>query len=234
MIDTSFDVYSDTPPGKDPDSHSPTLREFHRQLWSKPLPNGATFDLVDDRAGTYLYHNSAAGEFHLSSDSLGHTYSRWDTMKPITTLVPDNEMGEFFRLCSTIGAFTLFPSKKIDRRPTINGHRGMSHKIKDRFDLTLECIRRHYAGEESPLSATLGRYSPFFDLFENFHGYVEFFLFQDLLADNDGGITFWLPCENFGRNPVPENVEEYRIYMGKVSEFIHGRNRRMQQAARDA
>ena len=39
-IDINFDVYSDTPEGKDPDSFSPTLRKYHKILWSKSLPNG--------------------------------------------------------------------------------------------------------------------------------------------------------------------------------------------------
>lgn len=38
-IDTTFDVYSDTPIGRDPDSHSPTLRRYHQMLWSKRLPD---------------------------------------------------------------------------------------------------------------------------------------------------------------------------------------------------
>lgn len=41
------------------------------------------------------------------------------------------------------------------------------------FDLTVEC-RRHYAGEVSPLSDTLGRYSDFFALFGDFKGFVKF------------------------------------------------------------
>lgn len=36
-IDTSSDVRTDTPFGKDPDSHSPTLRRYHKRLWTKPL-----------------------------------------------------------------------------------------------------------------------------------------------------------------------------------------------------
>ncbi|WP_113903400.1 DUF6994 family protein [Brevibacterium celere] len=35
---------------------------------------------------------------------------------------------------------------------TINGARGLHPRIVDRFDLTLECIRRHYRGEPSPLA----------------------------------------------------------------------------------
>mgnify|MGYP004157587983 CR=1 FL=1 len=46
QIDINFNVFSDTPEGKDPDSHSPTLRKYHKTLWSKPLPNGRRFDLT--------------------------------------------------------------------------------------------------------------------------------------------------------------------------------------------
>ena len=38
-IDTRFDFRTDSN-GKDPDSHSPTLRSYQRYLYSKPLPNG--------------------------------------------------------------------------------------------------------------------------------------------------------------------------------------------------
>ena len=45
IIDTTFDFRTDTPPGRDPDSHSPTLRRYHQLLWSKPLPSGVLFEL---------------------------------------------------------------------------------------------------------------------------------------------------------------------------------------------
>ena len=53
-IDTTFDFRSDTPPGKDPDKYSPTLRRYHKHLWSKALPNGAVFKLEDSTPGGYL------------------------------------------------------------------------------------------------------------------------------------------------------------------------------------
>ena len=43
IIDINFNMFSDTPKGKDPDSYSPTLRSYHKILWSKPLPNGISF-----------------------------------------------------------------------------------------------------------------------------------------------------------------------------------------------
>ena len=45
QVDINFNVYSDTPEGKDPDSFSPTLRKYHKILWSKPLPNNQDFYL---------------------------------------------------------------------------------------------------------------------------------------------------------------------------------------------
>ena len=45
QIDINFNGFSDTPEGKDPDSHSPTLRKYHKILWSKPLPDGRMFEL---------------------------------------------------------------------------------------------------------------------------------------------------------------------------------------------
>ena len=41
LIDTSFDFRTDTPVGQDPDAYSPTLRQYHKLLWSKALPSGA-------------------------------------------------------------------------------------------------------------------------------------------------------------------------------------------------
>ena len=161
-IDTSFNFYSDNPKGKDPDSFSPILRKYHKFLWSKSLPGNKFFTLNEDRSNSYLYHKSELGEFHLSSDAITHTYSNVRRMSHIISQIPDKEIKDFYSLCSTIGAYIIFPSNRIDNKMTINGSRGLNKYIKDRFDLTLECIRRYYLGEISPLSETLDRYSGFF------------------------------------------------------------------------
>ena len=46
QIDTSFDFRNDSN-GKDPDAYSPTLRKYHRFLWSKQLPIGERLELED-------------------------------------------------------------------------------------------------------------------------------------------------------------------------------------------
>ena len=74
-IDTEYLVYTDAK-GRDPDSHSPTLKGYNQILWSKKLPCGSVFELQTGKPNTYLYHRSKLGEFFLSSDTITHTYSR--------------------------------------------------------------------------------------------------------------------------------------------------------------
>ena len=71
MIDTNFDFFSDTPAGKDPDAHSPTLRRYHHMLWSKDLPNGEKFSLAMTK-DKYLHW----GKFAMSSDAISNSYRR--------------------------------------------------------------------------------------------------------------------------------------------------------------
>ena len=161
-INTSFNVYSDTPEGKDPDSYSPTLRNYHKFLWSKKLPNGLLFKL-DETIPMRLHHKSEIGEFVLSSDSIAHSYSNIKSTTNIINSIETDEIDYFVSLCSTIGGYIIYPSKRINNQMTINGARGVNRKIRDRFDLTLECIRQHYINENNPLTDTLKRYSSFFN-----------------------------------------------------------------------
>lgn len=226
-IDTAFDFYSDTPEGRDPDTYSPTLRKYHQCLWSKLLPNGNALQLLIDRPGSYLHHESSLGEFALSSDSIGHTYRYIKAAAPIIRQLESEELDQFFRTCSTIGAYIVFPSRRIAGKATINGARGLSSKIKDRFDLTLECIRCHYLGISSPLSEALARYDSFFNLFGDFVGYVEFFLLQDIVSSNRNSVNFFLPFNGFEASPLPTGVDQYRLYKAGVTSFVTARNRRI-------
>lgn len=226
-IDTEFDVYSDTPSGKDPDSFSPTLRRYHRILWSKPLPSGKPFTLEDHRPGAYLCHKSELGHFNLSSDSIGHTYRFVRATSHIIPQLPEEELDDFYRLCSTIGGYIIFPSNRIDGKPTINGARGLSRKIGDRFDLTLESIRRHYNNEPSPLSEVLARYKNFFALFGDFQGYCSHFLLNDVVTEDGQGVVFFLDFRDFEGSPVPQCLKEYQKYRSALSAFVMARNQRI-------
>lgn len=230
-VDTTFDVYSDTPTNKDPDSHSPTLRLYHQALWSKSLPDGRTFDLSANDLKSYLKHYSRLGDFSLSSDSIGHTYKYVKAMSRIIQEIPEGEINQFFSICSTIGAYIVFPSRRIEGKPTINGARGLHHKIRDRFDLTLECIRLHYRGQRSPLSETLARYADFFTLFRSFEGYVDYFLLQDLVSKDGTSVNFFIPFRDFDGYPLPGNVHEYRSYKDSLVSFVVARNDRIAKIA---
>ena len=108
MIDTSFDVRTDAG-GRDPDSHSKTLRRYHQLLWSKPLPSGAVFDL-----DAKLHHKSALGEFWLASDSVAHTYSNWGQpahLVEVIAQIPPAEVTAFYDLACTVGAYLVFPAQ---------------------------------------------------------------------------------------------------------------------------
>lgn len=225
-FDIHFNVYSDTPPGKDPDAHSPTLKKYHKILWSKNLPNGQRFYLDDDCPGV-LHHKSIIGEFLLSSDSIGHTYSTTKSLNDIVDKISEEEIQIFFALCSTIGAYIVFPANRINGKMTINGYRGFNQLIQDRFDLTLECIRLFYMQAKNPLTDVLDRYKVFFELFTDFKGYVDFFLLQDLVTSDYQSINYFLPFDRFEKNPLPKNLEEYLVYKKNVTKFVNKRNLRM-------
>ncbi len=229
MIDTRFDFRVDSS-GKDPDSHSPTLRRYHKHLWSKRLPCGALFDLVDTTPRVYLHHRSEIGEFFLSSDSVIQSFTRWISMTSILSQLPETDHEEFRTIGYSIGGMMIFPGNKIDGKQTINGARGFTRKIADRMDLTLECIRLHYLGESSPLGETLARYRGFFALFRDFRGYVDFFLLQDLVTDDYSSIKFFMPFDEFKTPSVPGNVESYVEYRRLSIEFVRERNSRIQAA----
>lgn len=229
MIDITFDFRSDTPKGKDPDAYSPTLRKYHQILWSKNLPNGFHFTLNDTHDNAYLYHSSNLGEFYLSSDTATHTFSRWKSMSHIIQMVPVEEIEEFRYLAYTIGSMLIFPSNRINGKSTINGARGFHPLIKDRVDLTLECIRRHYANHQSPLGDVIQRYADFFKLFENFKNYVDYFLLNDLVSHDYSSINFFLPFNEFKSSAVPKSFEEYMKYKSNTISYIQKRNKRIKE-----
>jgi hypothetical protein len=223
-IDITYDFRTNSR-GKDPDTHSDMLRRYHQLLWSKRLPSGEPFELAI--LGRYLHHESALGKFTLSSDAVIPTF-QW--VPHIKSSVAEAQLKDFNARGYTIGGMMVFPAAQIARQWTVNQARGCNRKIRDRFDLTLECIRRHYCGEPSPLCAVLARYERFFKLFEDFRGYVRFFLLQDLVSDDLTAVRFSAPFDNFERSPIP-SVSEYEAYRLASLAFIDARNQRILEEA---
>ena len=125
----------------------------------------------------------------------------------------------------TIGSTIIFPVHVN----SMNQRKGTNLKIADRWDLTLECIRRHYAGEESPLSKVIETDKAFYDLFVDFKGYVDFFMLQDCVSDDYSAVDIWMGDASFKKNGLPETVEEYLRFLVKEHIFLDKRNRRIQE-----
>jgi hypothetical protein len=112
---------------------------------------------------------------------------------------------------------------------TINQQRGCHPRIKDRFDLTVECVKRYYDGSQSPLSDTFARYNDFFALFKNFKGFVEHFLLQDMVSSGFSSVRLFRPFNGFDSSPLPHSPSEYNEYMADAIRFIKARNHRILQ-----
>ena len=228
--DTSTDINYDfrkDANGKDPDQHSPNLRKYHKFLWRKPLSNGDIFALDDSIPGIYLRHTSNLGNFDMSSDSVIPTFSKWKRMEHIVKELPRNGIEQFVHDAYCIGGMMIFPNNKVHGKPTMNGERGFSRIIGDRMDLTLECIKRYYMGDHSPMNGTISRYEDFLKLFNNFRGYVQFFLLDDMVNIDYYNVKFFNAFNSFITDPYPKEVNEYSAYIENTTSYIKVRSRCM-------
>jgi hypothetical protein len=227
-IDITFDFRTDAT--GDPDPSSPTLLRYHHLLWSKPLPSGKRFELTPrDQKPYALRHDSELGTFVLTSDSVLPTFTRRPDMQAIIGQLPPVDIDFLNTITYTIGGMVLWPGNQVDGKQTINQARGCTRHIADRFDLTVECVRRHYEGDTThPLAGAFGRYSDFFDLFGSFAGYVDFWLLDDLVG-TDGDVKLFLPSEDFTLPSVPRSLADYLAFCERTIEFVTARNERIHQ-----
>jgi len=222
-IDIDFDFRQDSKCG-DPDTDSQKLYEAHKFLWNKKLPCGKTLDLkiVGDNYGRLLLKNNLLSS--LSSDRMCPHFDKKYNGR-FDNWLSNFEIEELKYKVRTIGGHIIFPAHQKNGF-TINQARGVNRIICDRFDLTLECIRRFYQKEQSLLYDTLMRYKEFFDLFIDFSGYVEFFMLQDFIDEKEQ-IKFSLPFDNFNRPPLPQTMDEYKQYKAYTIDLINSRNKRI-------
>ncbi|MBR0091590.1 MAG: hypothetical protein IJP92_07815 [Lachnospiraceae bacterium] len=242
-IDTTFDFTTDTPGywdgfwerregwgagNTDPDALSPTLKRYHKELWSKTLPNGQVFMLEEGKnLGDYLMWN----DIGFGSDSIivSFNYVKYLHMKDeLIRVLPDFKKyrENCIRRAYTIGGMIIFPK----HRNSMNQARGTRKMICDRWDLTMECIRRYYNGENSPLSDIIESDKAFFDLFVDFKGYVDFFFLQDCVTEDYRNVIFWEGDGSFREYPFPESVEDYLSWMENEMDFLDKRNNRIKEA----
>lgn len=220
-IDISFDFQTDTREGKDPDSDSKTLRAYQQLIWSKPLPNGEMMNLEIVK-GFLKWRDMWFGSDSITASFL---HARFPLRKEVESR-PDFAQWkkEYWHKTYTIGGEIIFPMV----RWSMNQARGCSIKICDRWDLTLECIRRFYLGELTPLDKALEKSSEFFKLFVNFKGYVDFFLLQDCVDDNYN-VKLWLKTPLFVSKPMPQNMDEYYKWINSQLDFVEKRGKRIME-----
>ncbi len=223
IIDIDFDFRKDSKCG-DPDKDSQKLAEAHKLLWSKELPNGKIFilEIYTDSFGRFIIKNNLC--MNLSSDRMcPHFVEKYNNK--FDGWLSHLEKEKLKHKVRTIGGHIVFPAHKKNGF-TVNQARGVNRKICDRFDLTLECIKRFYRDDESPLSKTLTNYKDFFNLFIDFKGYISFFHLHDFI-DQQEQIKFLLPFDNFKRQPLPQTFDEYKQYMEHTIDLIIKRNNRI-------
>lgn len=221
-IDITFDFQTDTREGKDPDSDSKTLRKYQQLLWSKPLPNGETMQLNIEK-GFLKWKDMWFGSDSITASFLHY---RFPLKEYVERNIPNFAQWkkDYWHKTYTIGGEIIFPMV----RWSMNQSRGCSVKICDRWDLTLECIRRYYAGESSPLDKALEKSSDFFNLFVDFKGYVDFFLLQDCV-DDDYKVKFWLETPLFVSMPMPKDLDEYKMWINSQIDFVEKRGNRIKE-----
>jgi len=224
MIDITFDFRSDSK--GDPDTYSPTLNKYHRILWSRELPNGEVMYLKSGKTPYVLSWK----DFYLTSDTIIVEMNNSKNKKIIDQVYeqiddPDSFYENLLRRSYSIGGMIIFPVHVN----SMNQRRGTHPRIADRWDLTLECIRRYYAGEDSPLSKVIESDKAFYDLFIDFKGYVDFFFLQDCVSEDYSSVDIWMGDASFERSGFPETVEEYFMFLRKEHEFLDKRNLRIQK-----
>lgn len=245
MIDVSFDFTTDSPSywkgfwdrndglgegGSDPDTASPTLRLYHQILWSKELPNGEYMKLEKGKCADYDYLTWK--DFRFGSDAfiVKFRYAKYrNIIDQVFEKVGDYKSyyEDLIRRSYTIGGTIIFPK----HRNSMNQNRGTNPVISDRWDLTMECIRRYYSGEDSPLYQTILRDKDFFDLFVDFKGYVDFFLLQDCVSKDYSKVDLWCGDTYFERSGLPKTVDEYFYFLEKELDFLDKRNQRIKEYA---
>lgn len=238
-IDVNFDfttdsnfwaTYSKGRSESDPDTNSPTLRRYHQMLYSRQTPSGKILKLEQgkNKYNDYLVCDGV----RYSSDSILNMYSYRlpEIEKEIENF--DDLIIKFKHDGYTIGGEIIFPKHNIKLYgQTMNQRRGWCPQIKDRFDLTLECIRRFYNGEDNPLSDVLKADEDFFKMFVDFRGYVDFFFLNDLVSEDYKKVKLFFGTyeDIFKRSPFPQNKQEWEQLFESQKQFLNKRNERIKR-----
>lgn len=235
-IDYSTACFADLTQGfpyADPDAKCEELREMHYRLYNRyalyinrPFSFEKKYPLsFSEGRYFYLLEN---GSCRLGSDTMNSSYLYYEALKNIKSEMEKcgrNAEAEIEKYRKNIiyrpGNFIVFPKNSSN---SINTVRGCCGKIKDRFDLTLDCIKKQYADKDNPLSWVLRKHwEDFFDRFNGFNEYINFFMLEDYLDEKDNVVRF---IDN-KYHILPQTLEEYDEYIRRISAVIEKRTKRI-------
>lgn len=162
----------------------------------------------------------------------------------------------YLQYANTIGGFMLFPRHDC----SINQLRGMSDKIQDRFDLTLECIKRMYESGffvvGNPLFDISAEDKEFFKMFgdgkEGFKNYIDFFLLNSWVKEDEEHHYYHvknllhtgenedkerniqlLDNWDFNQKPLPQDENEWWTFYRNIMDRLEARNKQIEKLLRD-
>ena len=146
--------------------------------------------------------------------------------------------GYFFWIADKVGACAVCVPVKLR-----TGHRRETTRLRNLGPSVKHVTGPQIFGGHSVLSNeaqvadryldVLGRYAGFFALFEDFHGYVDFFLLQDLVSADYEAVRFFMPFTDFSPPAIPRDLDTYLEFRRLSIKFTEARNRRIDQLALD-
>ena len=153
----------------------------------------------------------------------------------------------YLQKSNTIGGFIVFP--RVTN--SINTRRGnYTGVIKDRFDLTLECIRRayqygnFYKNDFNPLFGISEEEKEFFKMFGTFEKYIDFFLLNSwveedkehhfhvknlLFNENEIDKEKTLNDYDFSKEPLPQDENEWWTFYHNIMKRLDARNEQIKK-----
>ena len=220
---------------RDPDKYSNELGKVHCLLWSSKGKLGT----IQWNCRNRLVSIINGKEYIFTPDSITNSFcdsgriAKGIKEKEIISSF-GNEVHELLQQYNqidyTIGSSIIFPITIDGNRIkwTMNIARGLSAKVHDRIDYTLECIKRYYDRNiDNPLQSALEKSDAFFRLFDSFREYVDFFFLNDLVDDNYNVISFTGDIDFQNSFPYLEN--QYIKYLSNTILFIQKRNKRINE-----
>ena len=125
-IDVAFDFTSDTP-------------NYWNNFWDDGVLGGGGADPEAVSKTLQTYHQFLWSKLLPNGEQMNLSMPNYQSF-----------IEDFIHRTYTIGGSIIFPKEN-----SINRARGVNPFIKDRWDLTLECIIRYYKNDSSPLYETL-------------------------------------------------------------------------------